>query len=356
MFETKKKLQVLCPDKIGPYIVCEDIGHGATSIVKRVVHQDTKVSYACKIISQQTLVTEKQHIQFRKEVEILSQIKHAQIVTMYDLLQDALNYYVILEYFPEGTLMEYMSDGKGLPERQAAFLFKQIMEAVKYLHDQKIAHRDIKPSNILIDKRGFIKLIDFGFSNYVNDHLMSTFCGTVSYSSPELIENRPYDGLVSDIWSCGIVLYILVTGSIPWTKSNMVLMKRQIVNADYYIPANLSKECRGLITSMIQIDPAKRLTASQILENDFIRQVRLPEKAGEAQTADLNINYDSFFGNQMVPNNNSYALNSRVIYAALQRKPSLRVQNNINRKTLTNLRLAGRPKSFQSYVTFKIDK
>ena len=270
--------EVVAPQKIGPYILKEEIGRGAFSMVCLAVHEKTHAKFACKIVPKRHLMEIHMESRFESEVRILQRLEHHSICRMYDLSQDTLNYYVILELCEQGSLFSRILSAKKIPEREAKFIFKQIVVAVDYIHKHGIAHRDLKPENVLIDAFDRIKIIDFGLSAFQDDGtLLSTFCGSTCYASPECLSGREYDGIKSDTWSLGVILYTMLLGELPWTCRNRPQQVDQIVRGEYFVSVSVSPAARSLIYGMMTVDPSLRMTPESVLESPWLKDVSDPD-------------------------------------------------------------------------------
>lgn len=214
---------------------------------------------AIKIINKLLLSNDWLAKQMRLEVEILKQISHKNICNMIDILQSKRYIYIVIQYASKGDLFEYIKIHGVLPELQSKKYFKELIEAVNYLHSNNIIHRDIKPENILINDSDNILLTDFGFSSYQNENdVHHAYCGSITTIAPEIIKNNNYCGKKSDIWSCGIVLYFLLNGKYPLTKSELKMNSK----IDY---SNISENAKDLLSQILLYEPTKRLTSSDIL-------------------------------------------------------------------------------------------
>lgn len=263
------------PNKICHYLLKEEIGFGAFSTVKMAIHDTTNKQYACKIITKTRIIKAKMAERFESEVRILQKFNHPDIVHLYDLYQDSLNYYLICELFPFGTLYDFVVQNRKVVGQAAKYIFKQIVLTLDYIHKQGIAHRDVKPDNILINPATLqIKFIDFGLSAHFQEGtLMNTICGSPNYASPECISGKPYDGFKSDIWSLGVVLYMLVTGTIPWTKKVLPQLLSEIKESSFFVPITVESTCRDLILRLMNPTPEKRLSIPEILQHPFLQGV-----------------------------------------------------------------------------------
>lgn len=266
---------IVAPNKIGEYLLKEVLGEGGFSQVRVAVHETTGVRYACKIVPKKRLIGNQMEERFEREIRILQQCSHEGIAQMYDIYKDMLNYYIILELCTGGSLLEKIIEKKKFTEIEAKRLFTQIISTLDYLHSKGIAHRDIKPENILLNNLGQIKFIDFGLSAIVvQNNLFSTRCGTTNYVAPELVNGDPYDGQKVDIWSLGVVLYVMLFGHTPWTKTNQTQLVDQIKNGYFFIPTNISPEARDILLSTMHIDPMKRLNTQNIIIHPWLRDVQ----------------------------------------------------------------------------------
>ena len=258
--------------RLASYNLKGNIGSGAFSVVKLAQQIDTRQYCACKIVPKTIITNSKLGPRFELEIRILQQMNHPNIVALYDLLEDSQNYYVMMEFCPNGELFQYIIDHRFLKEEDAKKYMHQLISALAYIHRMKVAHRDLKPENLLIDKDGNIKISDFGFSRYVGENnLVTTSCGSPCYAAPECISGKPYDGLKSDIWSAGVILFAMVTGQLPWTKRNQKELFEQITKGEYKIPPYLTKECKDLIEGMMCVDPSKRLDEEGIMNHPWMK-------------------------------------------------------------------------------------
>ena len=275
--------------RLGSYSFKGNIGAGAFSVVKLAQQTDTRQYCACKIIPKTVLATSKLGPRFELEIRILQQMHHPNIVALYDLLEDSQNYYVMMEFCPNGDLFQHIIEQRFLKEEDAKKYLFQLISALTYIHRMKVAHRDLKPENLLLDQTGNLKLSDFGFSRYVGENnLVNTSCGSPCYVAPECISGNPYNGLKSDIWSAGVILFAMVTGQLPWTKRNQKELFDQIRNGRYKIPTFLTNECKEIIQGMMCVDPEKRLDEEGIMNHPWMRD-SLPQEIPQPLTVKMTI-------------------------------------------------------------------
>ena len=202
---------------------------------------------------------------------ILKMLCHPNISQLYETLSTIHNFYIIMEYIEGGDLFEYISNNKYLSEIESCIFFRQLISSVEYLTKLNISHRDIKPENILLDsEKKNIKLIDFGLSNFIvkNEKLKSS-CGSPCYASPEMISGKPYNGIYTDIWSCGIVLYCMLVGALPFDDEDIHILYQQIRDGKFYLPSTLSNEAIDLLKKLLIVDPEKRISIEDIKKHSW---------------------------------------------------------------------------------------
>ena len=300
MSSNNKKKEPIVPRSIGGYTFKGGIGHGAFSVVKIVYNEELNQNFACKIIAKEWLSTKKRCERFESEIRIQQQLNHPNIVKIYDLLSDETNYYIILEYCPGGELFKLIVQRKRLLEVEAQPIIYQVLDALEYIHKLGVCHRDIKPENILLDENYCVKLSDFGLSKFISQgsSLVSTPCGSPCYASPECLSGQDYDGVASDMWSTGVLLYATVCGQLPWTNPNHTELFRQIKAADFTIPNYITNECRDLIFKLMNPDSSKRITATEAKEHEWFKNMQniVHAAPNHSKKEDLSIRkVDEFF-------------------------------------------------------------
>ena len=267
-------MEVDAPSSIGPYVFQGLIGDGAFSVVRLVQERDSGSYYACKIVPRERIDSAHLASRFEQEIRINQQLHHPGIVEMYDLLSDEKNFYIVMEFCPNGDLFQFIVDRQNLTENDARPLFRQILETLSYIHSMGVSHRDIKPENLLIDRFGYVKISDFGLSRFIRPNgLVDTPCGSPCYASPECISGAPYNGVTTDVWSAGVILFAMLTGQLPWTKRNQAQLFKQIRRGEYSVPSDLSPVCQDFVRGLMTVDLKKRLTIEQALEHAWMRDV-----------------------------------------------------------------------------------
>ena len=271
--EMKEKNSKKKPNK-GPYLLGEALGEGAFAKVRLATQIHIKEKCAIKIVDKRLLEDTKDIQRLKKEIKILKSIRHKNIIQLFDIMESKTNLYFVIEYCKGGELFDYIVKNKRLKEPEACVFFQQIINGVEYLHKQGIIHRDLKPENLLLDYKNNIKISDFGLSTFFSkNHYLQTACGTPSYAPPEMLEGQQYNGEASDIWSCGIILYAMLCGSLPFTESKEEIIVRKIKMHDYSIPKYLSKEAQDILNHILKINPEERFTIEGIKKHPWFNLV-----------------------------------------------------------------------------------
>jgi len=260
----------------------EIIGQGAFAIVKKAVERSTGKTYAVKIISKRKIMGNTDGVS--RELEILRRLDHPGIVRLRGFYEDDDSYYLVMEFVPGGDLMDFVAAHGAVGEEAAKEICKQVLQAIKYVHSLEISHRDLKPDNILIaqDDPVLVKITDFGLAKISDTGtFMKTFCGTLAYVAPEVIDGRlskvknsnKYSSLV-DMWSLGCLVYVILTAHLPFSGSTQDQLYKQIQQGSYHEPplkeAGVSREARSFLDSLLQVDPRHRLSASAALSHPWI--------------------------------------------------------------------------------------
>lgn len=256
---------------IGMYELGKVIGKGNFAVVRLATHTVTQVKVAIKIIDKTRLDADNKK-KVAREVEIMKLLEHPNVVRLFQVMETEQFLYLVTEYASGGEIFEYLLQQGRMSEEDAQKKFRQIVQAVEYCHNKGIVHRDLKAENLLLDEAQNVKLADFGFSNHFSENeLLKTWCGSPPYAAPELFEGQEYSGPQADIWSLGVVLYVMVCGALPFDGTNLQNLRSRVLAGRFRIPFYMSSECERMIRRMLQLDPAKRLPLSKVLEHKWMQ-------------------------------------------------------------------------------------
>merc|ERR1712188_260449 len=275
------------------YEIGRELGRGAFSVVKEATSKRSGKKYAVKIIEKQNAGQDMARL--RTEMEILKSVRHRNIIALKEILEDDQTLYIVTELVTGGELFDKIVELGAYTEHDAAALVAKMVSAIDYLHKKNIVHRDLKPENLLLkseDEVSEIKLADFGLSKIVaNKVMMQTACGTPGYVAPEVLQASPYDKEV-DLWSIGVITYILLCGFPPFYNESLPLLFEQIMKADYDYPPDywdeISDSAKNFIDRLLVVQPDERMTAEQALEHEWLagaapkKKLRTKERLGES--------------------------------------------------------------------------
>ncbi|XP_069728513.1 serine/threonine-protein kinase SIK1 [Phaenicophaeus curvirostris] len=259
------------PLRVGFYDIERTLGKGNFAVVKLARHRVTKTQVAIKIIDKTRLDPSNLEKIYR-EVQIMKLLNHPHIIKLYQVMETKDMLYIVTEFAKNGEMFDHLTSNGHLSESEARKKFWQILSAVEYCHSHHIVHRDLKTENLLLDANMNIKLADFGFGNfYKSGEPLSTWCGSPPYAAPEVFEGKEYEGPHLDIWSLGVVLYVLVCGSLPFDGPNLPTLRQRVLEGRFRIPYFMSEDCETLIRRMLVVDPTKRITISQIKQHKWMQ-------------------------------------------------------------------------------------
>ena len=257
------------PVILNDYSFIKDIGEGNFGKVKLSTLDSTKEKFAIKILDKEKLKSQTKSTLYN-EIEIISTLKHPNIVYVDKILEDEKNYYIIMEFCEKGELFDYIVEKERLCPEEASFFFYQIINGVEYIHKQGFVHRDLKPENLLLTKEKILKIIDFGLChNFNGTKFLTTKCGSPSYAAPEILKGFPYDGFKTDIWCCGIILYAMLCGYLPFDGDDNQEIFQSIVDGDLEFPNFLEDDSIDLLLRLLNPEPKERISIEEIKYHPF---------------------------------------------------------------------------------------
>ncbi|XP_061773633.1 serine/threonine-protein kinase BRSK2 isoform X5 [Nerophis ophidion] len=254
---------------VGPYRLEKTLGKGQTGLVKLGVHCVTCQKVAIKIVNREKL-SESVLMKVEREIAILKLIEHPHVLKLHDVYENKKYLYLVLELVSGGELFDYLVKKGRLTPKEARKFFRQIMSALDFCHSHSICHRDLKPENLLLDEKNNIRIADFGMASLqVGDSLLETSCGSPHYACPEVIRGEKYDGRKADVWSCGVILFALLVGALPFDDDNLRNLLEKVKLGVFHMPHFIPPDCQNLLRGMIEVDASKRLKLEQIQKHTW---------------------------------------------------------------------------------------
>ncbi|KAK9451080.1 kinase-like domain-containing protein [Limtongia smithiae] len=261
--------------RIGRYQIIKTLGEGSFGKVKLAYHMATHQRVALKIINRKTLAKSDMQGRVEREISYLRLLRHPHIIKLYDVIKNKDEIIMVIE-FAGNELFDYIVQRGKMPEDEARRFFQQIIGAVEYCHRHKIVHRDLKPENLLLDEKLNVKIADFGLSNIMTDgNFLKTSCGSPNYAAPEVISGKLYAGPEVDVWSCGVILYVMLCGRLPFDDEFIPTLFKKINGGVYTLPAYLSPGAKHLLQRMLVVNPMNRITVREIMQDKWFK-VNLP--------------------------------------------------------------------------------
>lgn len=251
------------------------LGQGTFAKVHHARNLKTGENVAIKIIDKQKILRVGLIDQTKREISVMRLVKHPNVVQLHEVMASKSRIYFAMEYVRGGELFNKVAKGR-LKEDAARKYFQQLIAAVDFCHSRGVCHRDLKPENLLLDQCGNLKVSDFGLSALLDskrqDGLLHTTCGTPAYVAPEVINKRGYDGEKADIWSCGVILFVLLAGYLPFQDSNLMEMYRKISRGEFRCPHWFPPEVKKLLSKILDPNPNSRITVSKIMDNPWVKK------------------------------------------------------------------------------------
>ncbi|XP_041024817.1 CBL-interacting protein kinase 2-like [Juglans microcarpa x Juglans regia] len=262
------------------YELGRQLGQGTFAKVYHARNLKTGMSVAIKVIDKEKILKVGMIDQIKREISVMRLVRHPNVVELYEVMASKAKIYFVMEYAKGGELFSKVAKGK-LKEDVARRYFQQLISAVDYCHSRGVFHRDLKPENLLLDENGNLKVSDFGLSalseSKRQDGLLHTTCGTPAYVAPEVINRKGYDGPKADIWSCGVVLYVLLAGYLPFQDSNLMEMYKKIGKSEFKFPNWFGPEVRRLLSRILDPNPNTRISIAKIMDNSWFRRGLVPK-------------------------------------------------------------------------------
>ena len=258
--------------RIGNYLIKNEIGSGTFGKVKLAIFIPTKEKVAVKIIEKSKLKEKDDLIRLEREFEMLAQFNHPNLIMVTEIFESQNSYYTVMDYCGGGELFDYIVKKKFLPEDESSFFFYQLINGLEYIHSLGIVHRDLKPENLLLTNDHILKIIDFGLSNYFKpekDDLLYTPCGSPCYASPEMVTGNNYDGIKIDIWSSGVILFVMLCGYLPFVDKTNEKMFHKIAECKVEYPNYLSDIAVDLLKKILVPNPNERISIENIKKHPF---------------------------------------------------------------------------------------
>ncbi|PAV64771.1 hypothetical protein WR25_26259 isoform A [Diploscapter pachys] len=254
----------------GPYRLEKTLGKGQTGLVKTGTHCITGRKVAIKIVNKEKL-SESVLQKVEREIAIMKLIEHPHVLHLFDVYENKKYLYLLLEHVSGGELFDYLVRKGRLMSKEARKFFRQIISALDFCHAHNICHRDLKPENLLLDERNNIKVADFGMASLqVEGSMLETSCGSPHYACPEVIRGEKYDGRKADVWSCGVILYALLVGALPFDDDNLRNLLEKVKKGVFHIPHFVPADVQSLLRAMIEVDPVKRYSLAEVFRHPWV--------------------------------------------------------------------------------------
>ncbi|XVF36544.1 hypothetical protein REPUB_Repub19eG0066900 [Reevesia pubescens] len=264
--------------KVGKYEIGRTIGEGTFAKVKFAQNTETGESVAMKVLDRSTIIKHKMVDQIKREISIMKLVRHPYVVRLHEVIASRTKIYIILEFITGGELFDKIVHNGRLSEAEARRYFQQLIDGVEFCHSKGVYHRDLKPENLLLDSQGNLKISDFGLSALPEQgvSLLRTTCGTPNYVAPEVLGHKGYDGAVADVWSCGVILYVLMAGYLPFDELDLTTLYSKIERAEFSCPSWFPVGAKSLIHRILEPNPQTRITIEEIRSNEWFKRGYVP--------------------------------------------------------------------------------
>ncbi|XP_073050835.1 CBL-interacting protein kinase 32-like [Primulina eburnea] len=276
---------------IGKYEIGRTIGEGTFAKVKFARNTENGQPVAIKIFDKDKVLKHKLSEQIKREITTMKLVKHPNVVQLYEVMASKAKIFMVMEFVSGGELFDKIVNHGRMQEDEARKYFQQLINAVDFCHSRGVYHRDLKPENLLLDASGDLKVSDFGLSalsqQVQDDGLLHTTCGTPNYVAPEVINDRGYDGAAADLWSCGVILFVLLAGYLPFDDSNLMNLYKKISSAEFTCPPWISFSAMKLIAQILDPNPVNRITIPKILKDEWFKKDYRPPVFDEKKERNL---------------------------------------------------------------------
>ncbi|GMH20548.1 hypothetical protein Nepgr_022389 [Nepenthes gracilis] len=275
--------------RVGKYEVGRTIGEGTFAKVKFARNTETGQNVAMKILAKSSILKHRMVDQIKREISIMKIVRHPYIVRLHEVLASQSKIYIILEFVTGGELFDKIVHKGRLSEKESRKYFQQLIDAVSHCHGKGVYHRDLKPENLLLDSCENLKVSDFGLSALPQKgvDLLYTTCGTPNYVAPEVLSGQGYDGAAADVWSCGVILYVLMVGYLPFEETDLPTLYKKINAADFTCPFWFSPGAKLLIDKILDPNPKTRIKIKGIISDPWFRKDYIPIRHGVEEKVNL---------------------------------------------------------------------
>lgn len=275
--------------KVGKYEVGRTIGEGTFAKVKFAQNTETGESVAMKLLDRATIIKHKMVDQIKREISIMKLVRHPNVVRLHEVLASRTKIYIILEFITGGELFDKIVHHGRLSEAESRRFFQQLIDGVEYCHSKGVYHRDLKPENLLLDSQGNLKISDFGLSALPAEgvSILRTTCGTPNYVAPEVLSHKGYNGASADVWSCGVILYVLMAGYLPFDEMDLTTLYNKIDKAEFSCPSWFPVGAKSLIHRILDPNPETRICIQEIKDDEWFKKNYVPARLLEYEDVNL---------------------------------------------------------------------
>lgn len=297
MYKARRAASLKVRRRVGKYELGRTIGEGTFAKVRIAKNTESGDHVAIKILDKVKVQKHGLVEHIRREICTMKLIQHPNVVRLHEVMGSKARIFIVLEYVTGGELHDIIADRGSLKEDESRKYFQQLINAVDYCHSRGVYHRDLKIENLLLDTAGNLKVSDFGLSAISEqaDGLLHTTCGTPNYVAPEVLEDKGYDGALADLWSCGVILFVMLAGFLPFEDDNVASLYKKISAAQFNCPSWFSDGAKKLIARILDPNPSTRITIAQLLKDQWFKKGYKPPVFDEKCQTSLD-DVDAAFG------------------------------------------------------------